>query len=59
MKRRIFMLTAVVLLVGAGRALAHHSFNAEYDGTQKVQVEGSVTEFAWRNPHSTDRKSVV
>ena len=53
MKRRIVALFAgVVLLVGAGRVFAHHSFSAEYDSTQKVELEGVVTQFVWRNPHS-------
>ena len=53
MKRRIVALFAgVVLLAGAGRVLAHHSFSAEYDSTQKVELAGVVTQFVWRNPHS-------
>jgi Family of unknown function (DUF6152) len=52
MKRRILTLAAIILLTGAGRAFAHHGFTAEYDASQKVEVEGVVTEFAWRNPHS-------
>jgi hypothetical protein len=53
MKRRIVALFAgVVLLVGAGRVFAHHSFSAEYDSTQKVELAGVVTQFVWRNPHS-------
>ena len=53
MKRRILVLFAgVVLLAGGGRAFAHHSFSAEYDSTQKVELDGVVTQFVWRNPHS-------
>ena len=53
MKRRIQALFAgVVLLAGTGRVFAHHSFSAEYDSTQKVELEGVVTQFVWRNPHS-------
>lgn len=52
MKPRVLVLAAVILLAGAGRASAHHGFTAEYDASQKVEVEGVVTEFAWRNPHS-------
>jgi hypothetical protein len=53
MKRRILVLFAgVVLLAGGGRVFAHHSFSAEYDSTQKVDLEGVVTQFVWRNPHS-------
>ena len=53
MKRRILVLFAgVVLLAGGGRVFAHHSFSAEYDSTQKVELDGVVTQFVWRNPHS-------
>jgi Family of unknown function (DUF6152) len=52
MKRRVLVLAAMILLGGAGRAFAHHGFTAEYDASQKVEVEGVLTEFAWRNPHS-------
>jgi hypothetical protein len=53
MKGRILVLLAgVVLLAGGGRVFAHHSFSAEYDSTQKVELDGVVTQFVWRNPHS-------
>ena len=53
MTRRFLVLFAGLVLVGgANRALAHHSFSAEYDSSQKVEIQGTVTEFVWRNPHS-------
>ena len=52
MKARTLLIGVVILLAGTGRAFAHHAFTAEYDNGQKVEVEGVVTEFAWRNPHS-------
>ena len=52
MRRRILLVGVVILLVGTGRAFAHHAFTAEYDNAQKVEAEGVITEFAWRNPHS-------
>jgi hypothetical protein len=53
MKRTIVMLIAgFALLVGSRQVLAHHSFTAEYDSSQKVEIEGVVTQFVWRNPHS-------
>lgn len=53
MKRRILVLFAgVIILAGTGRVFAHHSFSAEYDSTQKVELQGVVTQFVWRNPHS-------
>jgi len=53
MKRRILVILAgVVVLAGSGRVFAHHSFSAEYDSTQKVELQGVITQFVWRNPHS-------
>jgi len=60
MKRRILALTAAVALVAAaGRVAAHHSFTATYDSSQKVELEGVVKEFVWRNPHSFLRIDVA
>jgi hypothetical protein len=33
-------------------AQAHHSFAAEFDASKVVHLEGTVTKFAWVNPHS-------
>ena len=52
MKRRTLLMAAIILLSGTGRVFAHHGFSAEYDASQKLEFEGVVTEFAWRNPHS-------
>ena len=38
---------------------AHHSFSATYDSSQKVEIEGVVKEFVWRNPHSFMRIDVT
>jgi hypothetical protein len=35
----------------AGPALAHHS-RANFDLDSTVEIEGTVTEFTWRNPHA-------
>ena len=60
MKRRILVLLAgLALLAGADRVFAHHSFSATYDSSQKVEIEGVVKEFAWRNPHSFMRIDVT
>jgi hypothetical protein len=56
MKSSILLLT---LLAGSGRLLAHHSFTAAYDSTKRVEVEGVVKEFVWRNPHSFVRIEVT
>ena len=60
MKRTLLMLVAAaVLLGGVGVAYAHHSFTAAYDNTKRVEVEGVVREFIWRNPHSFVRIDVT
>ena len=60
MKRRILVLLAgLALLAGADRVFAHHSFSATYDSSQKVEIEGVVKEFVWRNPHSFMRIDVM
>jgi hypothetical protein len=51
MKARVTLLA--LLLAGLPPdAGAHHSFSAEFDVTKVVHLEGTVTEFAWVNPHS-------
>ena len=51
MRTRLLAVTLGLLIV-AGRPLAaHHSFAAEYDGSQPVKVTGVVTKVEWMNPH--------
>jgi uncharacterized protein DUF6152 len=48
-KRLIFVFAAV--LAFAGSTFAHHGLSA-YDEKSPVTLKGTVTEFAWSNPHS-------
>ena len=60
MKRTFLMLACGAALLGsAGVVYAHHSFTAAYDNTKRVEVEGVVKEFIWRNPHSFLRIDVT
>lgn len=43
-------LTATLVLTSMGPARAHHSF-AMYEAEKVVEVEGTVQEFKWANPH--------
>ncbi len=38
-------------LTAAPLGLAHHSFNASFDGRTVVELEGEVGQVRWRNPH--------
>jgi hypothetical protein len=43
---------ALFLILASVPVLAHHSFAAEYDGTRKITLSGTVTKFDMVNPHS-------
>ena len=43
---------SLALLVLSWPALGHHSVVAFYDPDRRVEVEGTVTEIFWRNPHT-------
>ena len=45
------IVVTLALLLG-GRAYAHHSFAATYFVDQTIKIEGPVTSFLFRNPHS-------
>ena len=52
MSRHIASHLTVLSLALGGIAAAHHGTGGFYDEKIKVKVEGTVTEFHWRNPHS-------
>lgn len=41
----------LALSVFTGTMIAHHSFAAEFDGNQRVELTGIVTKVEWTNPH--------
>jgi hypothetical protein len=43
---------AFAMAVTATPAIAHHSFAAEFDASQPVQLKGTVTKIEWMNPHA-------
>ena len=45
-----FLIAAVALLAVGIPVWAHHG-NAAYDDKNPVTIKGTVTEFAWKNPH--------
>jgi len=59
MKRIVAATLGAILLSGAGAALAHHSFGAEFDQNAPVVLDGVVTKFEWSNPHSRIHLDVV
>jgi len=52
MKRALLSLTAGAVALLAARAQAHHSFAATYFVDREITVQGTLTQFMYRNPHS-------
>lgn len=46
------MLVSGSALLAGGPATAHHSFAATYFVDREITVEGTLTQFMFRNPHS-------
>jgi len=44
-------LLAILMLIAWSGTLAHHSF-AMFDTKKEVTIKGTVSEFAWTNPHA-------
>lgn len=52
MATRHSLLLAMACIAMCPATRAHHSTPAHYDMNQRVEIEGTVTRFYWRNPHS-------
>jgi hypothetical protein len=51
MKATIALAAALMALVPAGRAAAHHSFAAVFDASKAIRVTGTLAKVEWTNPH--------
>jgi hypothetical protein len=51
MKERLACIGALVLVLWVAAA-AHHSFGAVYLESDMIEVDGTIVEFQYKNPHS-------
>jgi hypothetical protein len=53
MKKQLFVLLSLLaaLLAFPGLTFAHHGSIVSYDMKKMMTMEGTVTEYQWRNPH--------
>jgi hypothetical protein len=52
MKLRLTLLALVGAMTTAATAYGHHSFTATYDENSEIQIEGTLVQFMFRNPHA-------
>jgi len=53
MRTKIAAVAVVIgLVLSAASARAHHSFAAEFDANQTINLTGTVTKIEWMNPHT-------
>lgn len=52
MSRCVAAVLGFVVALTAGAVQAHHSFAAQYDASQQVTLNGTITKVEWTNPHA-------
>jgi hypothetical protein len=51
MRKQVFVLMGLGLLIAGTTASAHHAFAAEFDKDKPIKMQGTVTKMQWINPH--------
>jgi len=52
MTNRMALGLVLLVVAASSRALAHHSFAAEFDATKAIRLTGTLTKVEWTNPHT-------
>ena len=59
MNKKTFWFVGSIALLAAASSMAHHSFLAEFDPDQPIQLRGTLTQIELINPHSWFHIDVV
>ena len=51
MPTRVALLVVLLCAAASSRAVAHHSFAAEFDASKAIRVTGTLAKVEWTNPH--------
>jgi hypothetical protein len=51
MRKQMFVLIGLGVLIAGTAASAHHAFAAEFDKDKPIKMQGTVTKMQWINPH--------
>jgi hypothetical protein len=52
MKALFTTLASLTVLIFSGQLAAHHSFAAEFNADDPIEITGVVTKVEWMNPHT-------
>ena len=52
MRKRLFALASLGLVIAAAPVWAHHSFAAQFDDKAPITIKGTLSKMEWLNPHT-------
>jgi Family of unknown function (DUF6152) len=52
MRKRLFALASLGVVMAAAPVWAHHSFAAQFDDKAPVTIKGTLSKMEWLNPHT-------
>ena len=52
MRKRLFVLASLGVVMAAAPVWAHHSFAAQFDDKAPITIKGTLSKMEWLNPHT-------
>ena len=51
--KKSFLAAAIIAAISATSVFAHHGTAASYDQKKTLTIKGTISQFLWRNPHTS------